>query len=93
VFLVFGNRGAVLRLGALVYLANAIISAMGDGWHSVSWMGWVMMAAGFLALSFAEEDSQPRVFKWRSPAWSIGFAAIVFGIGLLVYGLRHWRPF
>jgi hypothetical protein len=85
-FFVLGNRGWVLRIGAVAYLVNAILSLINGG---VSWVGWLMLALGFLALSFAEDASQPGIFKWRSPAWCIGVVASVLGIGILLYALSH----
>jgi hypothetical protein len=93
VFFVLGNRGWVLRVAAVVYSINALLSVIGGGWHSVSWIGWSAMALGFLALSFAEDESQPGKFRWRSPVWVVGLGATALGLGLLVSGLFHWRPF
>jgi len=81
VFLVFGNRAWVLRLGALAYLANAAFALTGGGLRSIFWIGWVMMAAGFFTLSFGS--------AWRSSAFFVGLAVTISGGGVLIYGWVH----
>jgi hypothetical protein len=84
-FFVFGNRGWVLRLGAVAYLANAAFALHTSGWHSPFWIGWGAMALGFLALSLGQADSQSNGFDWRSPACALGIAVSLLGAGLLLY--------
>lgn len=80
VFLIFGNRGWILRLGALAYLVNAVFALISGGWHSIVWIGWVLLALGFFALSLNR----------RSTAYFVGMAATLLGAGVLLYALVRW---
>jgi hypothetical protein len=50
-------------------------------------MGWLALALGFLAFSFAEDKAQPGRFQWTSPAAAVGTAGTAAGVGILIYGL------
>jgi hypothetical protein len=73
------------RVAACAYLLNAIITAIGDGWHSVDWVAWFLMAIGFFAISEVTEDPKREPHKWRSPTYLVGVITFVLGIGLIAY--------
>jgi hypothetical protein len=74
-----------LRLAAFIYLFNALITLVGEGWRSLSWVAWLLLAVGFLAVAPAEEHSPAGQSKWRSPRHVTGVAMMFLGVGLLFY--------
>src|SRR5450759_4469829 len=53
-----------LRVCACIYAFIAVVTLIGSGWHSLRWIGWLLMALGFSA----REVPQPGRSQWRSPA-------------------------
>lgn len=81
-----------LRVAACFFVFNVLVSLVGDGWHSLSWIAWFLMAFGFFAVSSVVEVPQPGRSKWHSPGGLVGLAAVALGVSLLVYRVvGHWR--
>jgi hypothetical protein len=81
-----------LRLGACCYLFNTLLSLISDGWRSISWIPWLLMASGFFAMSEDAEGPKSERSKWHSPAYLVGVAATVMGLGILFYRvIAHLR--
>jgi hypothetical protein len=74
-----------LRIAACFYVFNALLSLVGDGWRSISWMPWLLMAFGFFAISQIAEGPKSQRSKWHSPTYLVGVAATALGVGVLVY--------
>jgi hypothetical protein len=75
-----------LRVCACCYLFIAALSAVFGGWSILWALGWLVLALGFAALSFAQDNAQSVRPAWRKPAYSL----MAIGIGLLFYVLiRH----
>jgi hypothetical protein len=90
-FFVFGNRAWLLQIGALAYLANGLFALLLALRRPLSAIGWLTLAVGFFALSFAEDTSLPGRSRWRSPASLIGIASTLLGAALLIDTLLRPR--
>ena len=79
-----------IRLGAYCYLFNTLVSLIGEGWRSISWMLWLLMAFGFFVMSqgVAEGHKSGRS-KWHSLTYVVGTAASLLGAGSLLYRAIH----
>ena len=85
------GRLRAFRVGACIYVFNTVVSLIGDGWHSVSWIAWLLMAFGF---SQMEEGRQTKQLKWFSLRGFLGIAALaamLLGVSLLFYHLYDLR--
>jgi hypothetical protein len=81
-----------LRVGACFYVFNALATMYGEGWRSLSWIAWSLMASGFFALSSAVEPLHPERSKWRIPGYLVGLAAMALGLSILVYRIVRHSP-
>ena len=74
-----------LRVCACIYAFIAVVTLMGSGWHSLRWIGWLLMALGFSA----KEVPQPGQSQWRrSPGNWLSIAVMAIGVSVLFYALR-----
>ena len=81
-----------LRIGGCLYLVIVAMNLIEDGWRSLNWIAWLLVALGFFTMSAGEESVQPRgVSKWSSPHFVAGTAAALLGLALMAYRLvaRH----
>jgi uncharacterized membrane protein len=88
-----GNmRGSRIGLACLL-VVFALLSLIGNGWRSISWMAWFLMAFGLFAISQVADGRKSERSKWHwadkrnwhSPTYLVGFAAYLLGGGLLLY--------
>jgi hypothetical protein len=73
------------RVGACCYVFNVLLSLIGDGWRSLSWIAWFLLAFGFFAMAEVEEGPKWERSKWHSPAYLVGVIAAFLGCVLLLY--------
>jgi hypothetical protein len=81
------NPRLIYRIGSCLYLFNALVTLWSDGWRSLYWAGWLLMAVAFFAFSQLEVDAQTRLpwrMRMRSPAFLTGCIAMIVGAGLIV---------
>ena len=71
-----------MRIVACLFLCSASLDLYTDGWRSVEFVGSLLMALGMFAVSTSEEQHQSEPGKLRSPAFAIGLAVAVVGLGL-----------
>ena len=73
-----------LRVCACLYMVIAVVTLIGSGWHSLDWIGWLLMALG----CSAQEVPQPGRSQWRSPGNWLSIAVMAIGVSVLFYGLK-----
>jgi hypothetical protein len=74
-----------LSIAGCLYLPVVIIDLIAEGWRSVGWLGSLLLALGFFAMSEADANAQSQRSAFRSPWGVAGLAASLLGLGLLIY--------
>jgi hypothetical protein len=74
-----------LRVCACIYAVIAVVAVIGSGWHSLRWVGWLLMALGFSA----KEVPQPGQSQWRrSPGNWLSIVVMAIGVSVLFYSVK-----
>ena len=83
-----GVKGVISRSGcrivACFYVFAALLNLIANGWRSISWMPWLLMAFGLSAVSQVVDGRKSERSKWHSPTYVVGFAACLLGAAFLL---------
>lgn len=79
------GQKVALRCGAVFYAGNAILVLSTDGWRAVSWVGWLLLAAGFVAQAAVVRRQMATGGSpvSRAPFRMAGYGFILLGVTVL----------
>lgn len=78
---------AIHLLVAALYFICAVINAASRGWQDTSWVGWILMAIGFILLGRLPEHVRRSLRETSHNAMGI-VATATFVIGIVLLWLR-----
>jgi hypothetical protein len=74
-----------MRIAAWFFLAGAGLDLYSEGWRSPEFIGALMMAIGFFAMSTTDEPHASERRRMRSPLYAAGVALSALGLALQLY--------
>jgi len=77
------------RLGACLYSLVTLLNMFADGWRSMGWIAWGLLACGFFFISSAEDASESKPATSRTPIGWIGAGLAFLGLILLIFTLAQ----
>ena len=73
------------RIAACVYLVIGAIELFRGGWRSLEWIGWLLLALGFIGMSTHQESAKTGRSLWGQPSYVLGVAVALLGLATMVY--------
>ena len=77
------NRWPQLVLPA-TSLALMVLHLIGDGWRSLGWISWLLLAVGWVLPNPIVSNTQSWKSMWSSWSSVAGVGAMLLGLGLLL---------